>query len=111
MYRFARRLLLPDEQHIETTHDMAEYLHQYFLQTYNYSLDHLTPQRLYEWYEALIRSRELSHWYGPTLLAVPRPSPTGIPETQLTSIHLVAWKERVIAPLYQRLLHTGYEYL
>ena len=104
LFRYAFRELLPEEALIDSASSMLTYLRNYFEQKFDYSLNHITPRILQEWYDLLGDSKKFvictNHRYV---------NEEKLPDTALVALVLRPWEENIILPRMLRLRQTGYE--
>ena len=106
MFRYAFGELLRDEAYIDNASSMLQYLRNYFEQKLDYSLNHLTPRILKEWYDLLGDSKKFVICTNQRYVYENQ-----LPDTALVALVLRPWEQNIILPRMIRLSETGYETL
>lgn len=116
IYRFALDMLEPDEEHIRTLQDMVKHLQTKFRNEYNYSLDHITPEVVADYYHSLIPPQGYDWGTSPkspsTLKSrfnAPRGSCQNLTDTDIVQIEIWFWHQNILERHKRRLKLTGYE--
>ena len=90
--------------HIQTAGQILAYFRTLFRAKYDYSVDHLTPWNLLEWYEVL-------GVYPGLRPLVMKEKGQQLHDLDLVAIPKFQWEDMVLTPRMNKLMHTGYETL
>ena len=117
IFRFALNRLEPEEQHIRTARDMAEFLQTSFRRKYAYSLDHITSDIVINLYDALIPPPG-EEWGGsksphPLKAYFYTTSETSGPlhDTEILHMQLNVWRSKILLKRRSLLKSTGFEFM